>query len=984
MKKNKELSIKQSKKLNNKSIKQKKKLGNPSKKSLLDPELTKLIIENSTDGIILIDENYKIDYVNRQLAKMIGTSAKFLINKDFRSLLDDDNKKIILDRYKSRINKKKLSKTFIFPYKKSKNEIKYFEVSSTVFSDSKGNIKTLSQFTDITEKRLAEIALTNSEEKFRSIVEFSHLAILIINSKYKFEYANKQSSKLLACPIKKIIGTDFRQFLSEESLEITIKRYRQRQEGKKVPSEYEICLIARDGQKKYALLSSTTVTINNEVKTFAQLMDITKIKRNEKLQKTLLNISQELNVDKNLHEFLDTIRNLLSEILDTTNFYVALYNKENDTYTFPYHVDEYDTIDDITQIELKNSLTDYVRRKNKAILVNEKIQDELEKKKEIVGVVGENCPVWLGAPLVVDNNVVGVIGLQNYHREDAYSLDDLEILKIISENVSSAIWRKQIIDQLSISELRYRDFIARTSEGIYRIDLNPPIDISLPADEQAMQIIKHGNIGECNNSFARMYGLNNYKDILGRNLNTFYGNKISKENFEANKKFVLEGYRINDVETYEESSNGDQLIILNNSIGIIEKGYLTHIWGIQKDITESKLLNTALKHIAVEQSSKDTDSVFSSMVNFLTKSFNVSAAFIASIEDSNKLKLISINSDHEVKKGTIFDFTNTISEKINNSNFTLVEENFREIRKGNFYRQFKPKMLIGKLLKNSKGHPLGQIVILNKEKLKKIEFIKSIIEIFATRAETELERITHLNALVEAKEEAEKSNKLKSDFLAQMSHEIRTPVNTILSFSSLIKETMSEQMDEEQKEYFDIIEQGGRRLIRTIDLILNVSQVQSGNMTLTPKDIDLVSTIKNLVLEFRQPAIEKNLDLVFDSRYKKLMVLADNYTLTQIFANLIHNSIKYTNKGFIKITLEMVSRKKVIVKIIDSGIGISSKYLNELFDPFSQEETGYTRKFEGTGLGLTLVKNYCDLNNAEIKVESKKNKGTTFSVIFKK
>ncbi len=120
----------------------------------------------------------------------------------------------------------------------------------------------------------------------------------------------------------------------------------------------------------------------------------------------------------------------LSAILDTTNFYIALYDKNSDTYTFPFHVDEYDAIDDFTQIELKDSLTDYVRRKNLAILVNAEMQTILEKKGEIKGVVGEYCPVWLGAPLVVDNVVVGAICLQNYHHEDAFSNDDLEVLKI--------------------------------------------------------------------------------------------------------------------------------------------------------------------------------------------------------------------------------------------------------------------------------------------------------------------------------------------------------------------------------------------------------------------------------------------------------------------------------------------------------------------------------------------------------------------------
>ena len=112
-------------------------------------------------------------------------------------------------------------------------------------------------------------------------------------------------------------------------------------------------------------------------------------------------------------------------------------------------------------------------------------------------------------------------------------------------------------------------------------------------------------------------------------------------------------------------------------------------------------------------------------------------------------------------------------------------------------------------------------------------------------------------------------------------------------------------------------------------------------------------------------------------------ILGDNYTITQIFANLIHNSIKYTSKGYIKIIADKNKKKEIVVKVKDTGVGMSSSFLNQLFDPFSQEETGYTRRFEGTGLGLTLVRKYCELNNASISVKSIKDKGSIFSVKFK-
>jgi signal transduction histidine kinase len=108
----------------------------------------------------------------------------------------------------------------------------------------------------------------------------------------------------------------------------------------------------------------------------------------------------------------------------------------------------------------------------------------------------------------------------------------------------------------------------------------------------------------------------------------------------------------------------------------------------------------------------------------------------------------------------------------------------------------------------------------------------------------------------------------------------------------------------------------------------------------------------------------------------------DEYTITQLFANLIDNAIKYTNDGSITIEVKKDSEEFIVVNVTDTGVGISEEFQENLFQPFSQEETGYTRKFEGNGLGLALVKKYCELNNAKIFCNSKKGEGATFTVVF--
>ncbi|MBK7104589.1 MAG: PAS domain S-box protein [Ignavibacteriae bacterium] len=237
--------------------------------------------------------------------------------------------------------------------------------------------------------------------------------------------------------------------------------------------------------------------------------------------------------------------------------------------------------------------------------------------------------------------------------------------------------------------------------------------------------------------------------------------------------------------------------------------------------------------------------------------------------------------------------------------------------------------------------------------------------------------------LLKAKINAEESEKLKSQFLAQISHEIRSPINSILSFTTLLKEEIDGNINSELQSSFEIIESAGNRITRTIDLILNMSEIQTNTYEYIPRKVDIYEEILiPLVTEFQGVAISKGINFQLIKKSENNILELDPYTVMQIFANLLDNAIKYTNKGKVKVEINKNKKGNLIVNVEDTGIGISAKYLPKLFKPFSQEEQGYTRKFEGNGLGLALVKNYCELNNAEISVTSKKNIGTIFKVCF--
>jgi CheY-like chemotaxis protein len=165
---------------------------------------------------------------------------------------------------------------------------------------------------------------------------------------------------------------------------------------------------------------------------------------------------------------------------------------------------------------------------------------------------------------------------------------------------------------------------------------------------------------------------------------------------------------------------------------------------------------------------------------------------------------------------------------------------------------------------------------------------------------------------------------------------------------------------------------------------LNYSRMQVGEFPIIRKNLELPAICINLVTEYTLAAKNKSLDLTFQNNYRDANLFADEYSIIMAISNLLDNAIKYTCKGFINVILYRGENDDIMLAIKDTGMGIDHKFLEKIYDPYRQEHMGYSRAYEGIGLGLSLVKKVLTLNNAKIFVESKKGKGTTFSINFGK
>lgn len=234
-----------------------------------------------------------------------------------------------------------------------------------------------------------------------------------------------------------------------------------------------------------------------------------------------------------------------------------------------------------------------------------------------------------------------------------------------------------------------------------------------------------------------------------------------------------------------------------------------------------------------------------------------------------------------------------------------------------------------------------------------------------------------INDLVEAKEKAEESDRLKSSFLANMSHEIRTPMNGILGFLDVLQN--EDLSDAQRKHYLSIVRKGGNRLLSTINDIIEISRLEAGQVSLNETSID----VSDVLLYFRDfysnEVAKKDVTLEISNQIKEKsnIIVTDKTKLESILTNFVKNAIKFTSQGFIEIGVYSPPGK-IVFYVKDSGIGIPEKRKKAIFDRFVQADLDITKPHEGSGLGLSIARGYAQLLGGNVWLESEEDKGSTF------
>jgi PAS domain S-box-containing protein len=520
--------------------------------------------------------------------------------------------------------------------------------------------------------------------------------------------------------------------------------------------------------------------------------------------------------------------------------------------------------------------------------------------------------------------------------------------------------RKEVEDALRASEERYRAFIANSSEGIWRFELDEPVPTDITADEQIELFYKHGYLAECNDAMARMYGYERAEEIVGARLGDMLV-RTDPANVEYLRAFVASGYRLTDVESVERDREGNPKFFSNNLVAAVESGSIVRAWGTQRDVTDRRLAENAMR-VSEERLRRAQQAARLGTWDWDLKSGEV--VWSEGIYELLGLAPGSFDTNFERWREFVLPEDSEAIDKIMGEVLAHGGGFSTELRVRRADGEVRWLASIGRVETGEDGSACRALGV-------NIDITE--------RKRTEEERELFLAREQAARLQAEEANRLKDEFLATLSHELRTPLTAILGWAHMLKAGGLD--DATARHAIETVERNAHAQRQLVEDVLDVSRIVTGKLRIEQTAVNLLDVVRAALDSVRPAADAKRIEVrcAFDPRVGT--VAGDPSRLQQVVWNMLSNAVKFTTAGgVVKIGVErLLAQTRITVS--DTGQGIAPDFLPYVFDRFRQADGSTTRQHGGLGLGLAIVRHLVEAHGGSVHAYSAGlGQGATFTV----
>ncbi|WKZ48593.1 MAG: GAF domain-containing protein [Anaerolineales bacterium] len=736
-----------------------------------------------------------------------------------------------------------------------------------------------------------------------------------------------------------------------------------------VQVEYKLPI---EGQEYWFLANLSRL---NETEVFWVARDITERKTNELIQAAETQISDATLTASTIEELIRAIHQAVGTLAPAKNFYLALYDAQNDWLTFPYYVDEYNQ--SMSPRKLGRGLTSYVIRTGKTLRTTPEIYAELVASGEVVS-GGTTSVNWLGIPLRSETTIRGetairgVMAIQSYDASIRITPQHQETLNVLGNQIAASIERLLAREALAKSEADLRALFTSMQDVVLVVDRDTRYVRIAPTNPSRLFLPP--------------------EEMLGKRMDELLPPETHRPFHEAIQK-ALDTNEAVQIE-YQLPIEGQVYWFLANLSRLNDN----EVFWVARDITERKhseeILQRRNKYLAISAeigrlvtSTLDLDRIFTETVSRVKDEFGLYFAAMYSMEETGFNAALRsatgeageqlLASKHSVGVGS----QTLVGSVAESGKVNLIED----VRAEPLYEPHPllPETRSEAVIPLRIGARIVAILDLHSDQVSAFtEDDISVLQLLSDQVAVAIDNARSYELSQQLIKDLREVDKLKSQFLANMSHELRTPLNSIIGFSRVILKGIDGPITDMQQQDLTAIYNSGQHLLGLINDVLDLARIEAGKMELNFEEVYLADMIQSVLSTAKGLVKEKPIQLVSNVSAGTNTVRGDAMRIRQIFINLLSNASKFTDEGAIKVEAHnqkgQDGKTEVLIRVTDTGPGISLEDQDKLFKAFSQVDGSATRKSGGTGLGLSICANLVQLHGGRIGVDSEEGKGSTF------